>query len=349
MPNWPTRSQSIPIVSGAIGHLIIIGGGPAGLVAATFAARDGFDTLVIEREQVGGNANLSGEVENMPGFPTAISGFELSDRLRAQARKANVEMIQAANVVRIDSLGPYHTVVTEDGEEYSCFALIIATGSTYRRLQIPGESKLNGSGVYYCAATDAYFYTGEHVAVVGGGNSAAEAALALASYAGKVSMLVRGENLTANAIIAERLLEIANIEVIYGVDLHEFRGDGQLEAVCVRDMQTDQLRDIAVRAAFVFIGMRPNSEFLRESRVELDRRGFICTGSDVSSRGDLGADPDELADFATAVAPGIFESSVLGIFAAGDIRKNSSKFVATATGEGAAVAMLASQYLRNMA
>ena len=157
------------------------------------------------------------------------------------------------------------------------------------------------------------------MAVVGGGNSAAEAALALASYAGKVSMLVRGGSLTANAIIAERLFEIANIEVVYGVDLHEFRGDGQLESIRVRDMKTGQLRDIAVRAAFVFIGMRPNSEFLRESRVELDGRGFICTGIDVSSRGDRGADPDELADFSMAGAPGIFESSVPGIFAAGDI------------------------------
>ncbi len=329
--------------------LIIIGGGPAGLTAAIFATQEGVDTLVIERELVGGNANVSGQVENMPGFPDPISGFELSDRLREQARRASVEMIQAADVVGVDSLGRYHTVITADGTEYSCFALVIATGSTYRRMRVPGEAEFIGAGVHYCAASDAYAYTGEEVAVVGGGNSAAEAALALSEHASKVILLVRGDRLTANSILAERLLEVENVEVLYNLDLREFRGGDEFEAVLVRDQITGQLRKLPVRGAFVFIGMVPNSEFLKDSSVVLDEWGFVCTGADVPSRDAAATEVDILLTGLPSSLPGMFETSAPGIFAAGDIRKNSSKYVATAAGEGAAVAMFAGQYLRNMA
>ena len=328
--------------------LIIVGGGPAGLTAAIFAAQDGTDTLVIEREFVGGNANVSGQVENMPGFPEAISGFELSDRLREQARRANVEMIQAAEVVEVDRLGRYHTVVTADGTEYSCFALVIATGSTYRRMRVPGESKYIGAGVHYCAAGDAFAYAGEEVAVVGGGNSAAEAALALSEHAGKVNLLVRGDSLTANSILAQRLLEVPNVEVHHHLDVREFCGGDQFESVLVWDEQSAAVREITASGVFVFIGMVPNSEFLRESSVALDDWGFVRTGQDAPPPEPETAELMGLLQDSPTATPRLFETSVPGIFAAGDIRRNSSKYVATAAGEGAAVAMSVGQYLREM-
>ena len=328
--------------------LIIIGGGPAGLTAAIFATQEGVDALVIERELAGGNANVSGRVENMPGFPDPITGFELSDRLREQARRADVQIIQAADVVGVDSIGRYHTVVTASGTEYSCFALVIATGSTYRRMRVPGEDRFNGAGVHYCAASDAYAYSNEDVAVIGGGNSAAEAALALSEHAARVFLLVRGDHLTANSILAQRLLEVENVEVLYNLDLREFKGGEEFESVLARDQVTDRLREIPVRGAFVFIGMVPNSGFLADSGVAMDDWGFVCTGSDVPSRDALAADDLILPVDRQESAPGLFETSVPGIFAAGDIRKNSSKYVATAAGEGAAVAMSAGQYLRDM-
>ncbi len=328
--------------------LIIVGGGPAGLTAAIFATQDGIDALIIEREFIGGNANVSGQVENMPGFPDAISGFELSDRLREQARRAKVELVQAADVVEVDSLGRYHTVVTADGSEYSCFALVIATGSTYRRMRVPGESRFINAGVHYCAASDAFAYAGEEVAVVGGGNSAAEAALALSEHAGRVNLLVRGEGLTANAILAQRLLEVPNVEVQYHLDVREFCGGDEFESVLVRDEISGQERQIGARGAFVFIGMVPNSGFLRGSAVALDDWGFVCTGPDAPPPDAEAAELTALLGDSPPPAPGLFETSVPGIFAAGDIRKNSSKYVATAAGEGAAVAMSAGQYLRAM-
>ena len=328
--------------------LIIVGGGPAGLTAAIFATQDGIDTLVIERDLGGGNANVSGQVENMPGFPDSISGFELSDRLREQARRANVEMIQAADVVEVDSLGRYHTVVTADGAEYSCFALIIAAGSTYRRMRVPGESKFMNAGVHYCAASDAFAYAGEEVAVVGGGNSAAEAALALSEHAARVYLLVRGDSLTANSILAQRLLEVPNVDVQYHLDVREFRGRDHFESVQVRDQISGEVREIEARGAFVFIGMVPNSGFLKSSAVALDDWGFVRTGPDAPPLDAEAAELMAILEDSPAAQPGLFETSVPGIFAAGDIRKNSSKYVATAAGEGAAVAMSAGQYLREM-
>ena len=328
--------------------LIIVGGGPAGLTAAIFATQDGVDTLVIERDFVGGNANVSGQVENMPGFPEAISGFELSDRLREQARRANVEIIQAAEVVGVDSLGRYHTVVTADRTEYSCFALIIATGSTYRRMRVPGESDFINAGVHYCAAGDGFTYAGESVAVVGGGNSAAEAALALSEHANRVHLLVRGDSLTANSILAQRLLEVPNVQVQYHLDVREFRGEDRFESVLVRDEISGSEREIQARGAFVFIGMVPNSDFLDGGSVALDDWGFVRTGPDAPPPNAEEAELLVLPGDSPAARPGLFETSVPGIFAAGDVRKNSSKYVASAAGEGAAVAITAGQYLSGM-
>ena len=167
--------------------LIIIGAGPAGLTASLFTARDATETLVIEREAVGGNANFTGFLDNVPGFPQPITGFEFSERLREQAEFFGVEILQSSNIETIHSHGEYHTVVTSTGEEYSGNAIIIATGSHYRRLNVAGEDRFLGNGVHYCAACDGPFYKGQHVAVLGGGNSAVEAALELAGIADRVS------------------------------------------------------------------------------------------------------------------------------------------------------------------
>ncbi len=321
--------------------LIIIGAGPAGLTASIFTARDSIETMVIEREAVGGNANLTGYLENVPGFPQPITGFEFSEKLREQAETFGVEILQATNIETIVSGNNYHTLITSDGEEYNCNAMIIATGSRYRNLKIPGETDFLGGGVHFCASCDGPFYKGQHVAVIGGGNSAAEAALELATFANKVSLLVRGSTLRANSVCQDKVFEKSNIAVQYNTAPVAFSGRKRLRALDVRNTESGEESTLRISGAFIFIGLEPNTSFLKDSDITLDPWGFIRTGH------NLPQDNGHIANYATRL-PLIFETSVPGIFAAGDVREGSTKQVATAAGEGATAAMLVREYLKGV-
>ena len=323
-------------------ELIIIGGGPAGLTAALYTAREGIDTLVIERAAFGGQAAGTEKLDNMPGFPDSIEGIEFANRLRQQAEKFGVELLQAQDVTEVHNVENYHCVHTADGSEYSANALLIVTGSKYKRLNVPGESDYIGAGIHFCATCDGPFYRGKHVAVIGGGNSASEEAMLLTRFADKVTMLVRGERLTASQIIQDKILEDSDIEVLWHTEVTAFEGKGgKLTRLQLVNNETGEERPFPVDGAFLFIGLQPNTDFLAGSGIRLNQWGFIVTGHDlVHDSGPLeafnGRDPSAL------------ETSVPGIFAAGDVRHGSTKQVASAAGEGAAAALLIREYLRRV-
>ena len=212
--------------------LIILGGGPAGLTAALYTAREGIDTLVIGRAALGGQTAATERLDNMPGFPEGIPGIEFAERLRQQAERFGVELLQAQEVTRLHSHDNYHCVSTADGSEYSASALLIATGSRYKRLDAPGESDYIGAGVHFCATCDGPFYKGQAVAVIGGGNSAAEESLFLTKFAAKVTLLVRGAGLTASQVIQEKVLTHSKIEVRFNTEVQAFEGRSPNSSSC---------------------------------------------------------------------------------------------------------------------
>ena len=321
--------------------LVIIGGGPAGLTTALYTAREGIDTLVIERAALGGQAAATEKLDNMPGFPEGIQGIDFANRLRQQAEKFGVELLQAQDVTGIHSHDNYHCVTTSDGSEYSGRALLIATGSRYRRLNVPGESDYIGAGVHFCATCDGPFYKGKEIAVVGGGNSATEESLLLTKFADKVTLLVRGGEFTASKIIQEKVLSEPKIEVRWHTEVVEFSGaDSKLNQLTLHNSQTDSEETLAVDGAFIFIGLTPNSSFLAESAVQQNQWGFLVTGHDLVHEGPL-------SQFGKR-EPAALETSVPGIFAAGDVRAGSTKQVASAAGEGATAALLIREYLNTV-
>ncbi len=318
--------------------VIVIGGGPAGLTAALYTAREGIDTLVIERAALGGQAAGTEKLDNMPGFPDGVPGIEFSNRLRRQAERFGVELLQAQDVTRIHSHDNYHCVFTSDGSEYSTRALLIATGSRYKRLHVPGENEYLGAGIHFCATCDGPFYKGKHVVVIGGGNSATEESLLLRKFADKVTILVRGGEFTASQIIQEKVLADPKIEVRWHTEVQEFIGaNSKLNKLVLINNQTGESSEMPVDGAFIFIGQTPNTSFLQESDVVLDEWGFIAAGHDLLHAGfGNGREPDVLA------------TSVPGIFAAGDVRQGSTKQVASAAGEGATAALLIREYLKRV-
>ena len=321
--------------------LIIIGGGPAGLTTALYTAREGIDTLVIERAALGGQAAATEKLDNMPGFPDSIAGIEFSNRLRQQAEKFGVELLQAQDVTKIHSHDNYHCVFTSDGSEYSGFALLVATGSRYRRLNVHGESDYIGAGVHFCATCDGPFYKGKQVAVVGGGNSATEESLLLTKFADKVTILVRGGEFKASKIIQEKVLSDPKIEVRWHTAVAEFAGaNSKLNKLTLHNSKTDSTETMTVDGAFIFIGLVPNTRFLADSGVQLNQWGFIVTGHDLVHDGPLNTFADR--------EPAVLETSVPGIFAAGDVRADSTKQVASAAGEGATAALLIREYLKTV-
>ena len=322
--------------------LIVIGGGPAGLTTALYTAREGIDTLVIERAAFGGQAAGTEKLDNMPGFPDGVAGIDFANRLRQQAVRFGVELLQAQDIVGIHSHDNYHCVQTASGDEYSACAVVIATGSRYRRLGAPGESNYIGAGVHFCATCDGPFYKGKHVAVIGGGNSAAEESLLLTKFADRVTILVRGDAFKASKVIQESVLSDPKIDVRFHTEVAEFLGvNAKLNALHTRNSRTGQDEELRVDGAFVFIGLDPNTAFLRDSGVHLNPWGFVMTGH------DLVHDGPRLTHFAQR-EPAALETSVPGIFAAGDVRQGSTKQVASAAGEGAAAALLVREYLKTV-
>lgn len=291
--------------------VVIVGGGPTGLTAALYAARDGYDVLVIDRAGLGGQAGITERLDNYPGFPEGISGAEFADRLVAQCRRFGVELLSAAQVTSVGADDRYRVVRLSD-HDVTAAAVLLAPGSTYRRLGVPGEADFIGAGVHFCATCDGPFYRGQEVLVIGGGNSATEEAVFLTRYASHVTMLVRGDRLTASAVAAEKALSHPSITVRYNTEVTGFTGDGKLTGVTVQD------GTIPAAGVFVFIGLDPNTSFLHGA-IDL-RDGFIVTSDTL-------------------------ETSLPGVFAAGDARLGSTKQLVSAAGEGATAALMIRQHL----
>lgn len=322
--------------------LIVVGGGPAGLTAALYAAREGMDTLVIERAALGGQAAATERLENMPGYADGVEGAQFADQLRRQAARFGVEMLQAQDVSGVRSHDNYHCVGTADGSEYSALALLLASGSRYRRMGVPGESDFIGAGIHFCATCDGPFYRGKPVAVIGGGNSATEESLFLANVAEHVTLLVRGDHLSASQVIQEQVLRRPEVTVRFNTEVERFDGaGGKLKAVTIRDNKSQNTEVIHPAGVFVFIGLTPNTGFLKKDQLRLDPWGFIVTGHSLGHNGGRPAGFEQRD-------PGLLETSVPGIFAAGDVRAGSTKQVASATGEGATAALLIREYLKTI-
>jgi thioredoxin reductase (NADPH) len=315
--------------------LIIIGGGPAGLTSAIYASREGADVLLIERSGLGGQAGVTVGLDNFPGFPEGISGQEFSERVVQQARRFNVEILQAVDVERLAMEAGYHEAYTSDGKHYHSKVVLVATGASYRRLEVPGEDDYIGAGVHFCATCDGPFYKGaKEIVVVGGGNSAVEEGLHLTNFADRVIMLVRGDRLTASRIAVEKVNEPGSrVEVRYNTTVEALEGqDSKLKTVRFLDQGTGESQELYPAAAFIFIGQLPNAGFLK-GYAELDQYGFVLTGHDLSHGRDI-------------AEPLPFETSIPGIFAAGDVRHGSTKQVASAVGEGAAASISIREFLR---
>jgi thioredoxin reductase (NADPH) len=318
--------------------LLIVGGGPAGLTSSIYAAREGVETLLIERSGLGGQASITVGIDNFPGFPEGISGLEFSNRVAQQARRFGVEILQAQDVTSLMLHDGYQCCITESGTHYHGRAVLVASGASYRRLGVPGEDDYIGAGIHFCATCDGPFYKGaKEIVVVGGGNSACEEGLHLTRFAEKVTILARGDQLTASQLLVDKVTSPnSGIEVKFRTAVESFEGeDSKLKAVHVRNLETGATSALHPAAAFIFIGQKPNSDFVK-SYVELDPYGFILTGHDLIHTNAIQTDRNPLA----------FETSSPGAFAAGDVRHSSTKQVASAVGEGAAAAISIRDYLK---
>lgn len=321
--------------------LLIVGGGPSGLAAAVYGASEGLSTVMIEREAPGGQAGSSSRIENYLGFPSGLSGSDLARRAVAQARRFGVEILtpQEATSVRIED--PYRIVTLSDGSEVSCHALLIATGVSYRKLDVPGMERLYGAGVYYGAAmTEAIACKGEQVYIIGGANSAGQAAMHFAKYADHVTMLVRGESLTKNMsqYLIEQIAAMPNISVCTHCSVVEVHGETSLEKIVIADSESDTQKMVPATSLFIFIGAMPQTDWIG-SLVERDRQGFILAGM------DLLRDRQRPKGWTLERDPFLLEASVPGIFVAGDVRYGSVKRVASGVGEGAIAVQFIHRYL----
>ncbi|RIH81399.1 Thioredoxin reductase [Calidithermus terrae] len=317
--------------------LVIVGGGPAGLAAAVYGASEGLRVVLVEREAPGGQAGTSSRIENYLGFPAGLSGGDLARRAVAQARKFGAEILNPAAVKGLRAEGQYRAVTLEDGSELSCHTVLVATGVSYRKLPVPGLERLAGAGVYYGAAiTEAQACKDEDVYVVGGGNAAGQAAVYLSQFARRVVMLVRGAGLsqTMSRYLIDQIAGTPNIELRTCCQVAGVHGEGHLEAITLADAGTGTTERLPTSALFVFIGALPHTDWLGQS-VLRDGRGFVLTGPDLP-RGSwrLGRDP-----FLT-------ETSLPGVFAAGDVRHESVKRVASAVGEGSITVQFVHRYLQ---
>ncbi|HZS78998.1 MAG TPA: FAD-dependent oxidoreductase [Ktedonobacteraceae bacterium] len=301
--------------------LITVGGGPTALTTAIYAARDGYDVLVIERSGLGGQAGITERLDNYPGFPEGVTGAEFAERIIEQAKRYGVELLSAQNVVKVGNDGDAHFVETDAGHQYRANAILLATGSTYKRLGVSGEDDYIGAGVHFCATCDGPFYKGKEVVVVGSGNSAVEEAAFLTRFCPKVTILARSSQLNANKIAVDKALTSPQIEVRFNTEVVEFKGaNNHLTTVVTKNNQTGETDELNVTGVFVFIGLTPNSHRFKDV-VRLDSQGFIMTGID-------------------------FQTSTEGIFAAGDVRSGSTKQLVSAAGEGAAAALAIREHLR---
>ncbi len=304
--------------------LAIIGGGPAGLAAAIYAAREGVEAVVVERSGLGGQAGVTERVDNYPGFPDGIAGAELAERFIGQARRYEVELLSAVSVDHIRAEDPKTGDIClslASGQEIVAHAALIATGSSYRRLGVPGEDDLIGAGVHFCATCDGPFYRGaDELLVIGGGNSALEEGLFLAKFAKRIQIVQREPELTASRLLQDKVARDPRFVVHRNTEIAGFTGKSRLELVEIQDRATGDEEVLTPSAAFVFVGLDPNTAFLQGS-VDLDARGFVD---------DKGG----------------FRTSIPGVFAAGDVRRGSTKQLGSAVGDGIAALLAIREYLQ---
>ncbi|MDP8937973.1 MAG: FAD-dependent oxidoreductase [Actinomycetota bacterium] len=316
--------------------VLIVGGGPAGLAAAVYAASEGLTTALVEREAPGGQAGQSSLIENYLGFPQGLSGSDLARRALTQARRFGADILSPQEVTALEVKGPLRVLHLADGGALSCEALVLGTGVSYRRLDVPGVDRLTGSGVYYGAAfSEASACTGQDVFVVGGANSAGQAAMFFSRFAGHVTMVVRGESLAKgmSQYLVDQIQVTPNIEVRLRSVVDAVHGEHNVESVTLRDLDTGERQSRPSGGVFVFIGAEPRTEWL-EGVVARDARGFLLTGADVpASRWPEERDPY------------LLETCVPGVFAVGDVRASSVKRVASAVGEGSIAIQFVHRYL----
>jgi thioredoxin reductase (NADPH) len=308
-------------------HTVIIGAGPAGLTAAIYLARDGYDVLVIEQSTIGGQAFITNRLDNFPGFPDGITGADFAENVRRQAERFGVEILSPQKVQSIGTCHPGGTfdecqykVVKTEAQEFTCSTVLVATGSNYRQLTVPGSDALLGINIHYCATCDGFFYKNKKIFVIGGGNSAFEESLFLKEkFADHVTIIIRKEEPQASPVLQEKVKDKEGIDVWVNTEVVELVGEDSLEAVRIKNTNTGEVKEYHPDGIFVFIGLSPNTKFLKG--VSLDPLGFITTSQQ--------------------------QSSVKGIFAAGDCRLGSVKQAVAAAGEGAAAAIAIREYLSN--
>jgi thioredoxin reductase (NADPH) len=321
--------------------LAIIGGGPAGLAAAVYGASEGLHTVMVESEAPGGQAGMSSRIENYLGFPMGLSGGDLARRAVVQAQRFGVEILSPQEAVAVRIEGPYRIIKLADGSEISCHALMIATGVQWRRLLAEGIARLQGAGIYYGGgATEAIACKGETVYVVGGANSAGQAAMNFAHYAERVVILVRGDSLasTMSQYLIDQIKETPNISIWAHASVTEAHGTTHLEEISVLCSDTNKTERVPATSMFIFIGALPRTDWLA-GIVERDDRGFVLTGPDLIHDGERpkGWTPER--------DPYLLETNVPGIFAVGDVRHGSVKRVASGVGEGSVAVQFIHQYL----
>jgi thioredoxin reductase (NADPH) len=324
--------------------LVIIGGGPAGLAAAVYGASEGLKTVIVEREAPGGQAGLSSAIENYLGFPSGLSGGDLTRRAVAQARRFGAEILSPQEAVSIGAEGPFRHVTLADGSKLSCHALLIATGVQWRKINIPGIDHLQGAGVYYGAgSTEVISCRGEDVYIVGGANSAGQAAMNFSRYVRRVTMLVRGESLAASMskYLIDEIAETPNIHVQTRSRVVEVHGAERLEAITIQCDSTGTAETAPASAMFIFIGAEPRTEWLR-GVIERDAKGFILTGP------DLIRDGKPPKSWTLERDPGLLETSLPGVFAVGDVRHGSVKRVASSVGEGSIAIQFVHHYMNGV-
>lgn len=305
--------------------VLIVGGGPSGLTAAIYAAREGIDSLVIDRGALGGQAGVTERIDNYPGFPDGIGGSDLADRMIEHAGRYGVETLSAVEIADLRRTDGYVVAETSRGEEYCARAAIVATGSSYRRLGVAGEEELIGAGIHFCATCDGPFYRGaEELVVIGGGNSGLEEGLFLAQFADRIRLIEFMPELKASALLQEKVRSHPKFQVHTNTEVLEFRRakGGKLGAVVAQDRSTGELHEFSPAAAFVFIGLDPNTGFLT-GKAELDRWGFLMTDD-------------------------TFQTSIPGVYAAGDVRAGSTKQLGAATGEGITALLMVRHHLERL-
>ncbi|HRQ42079.1 MAG TPA: FAD-dependent oxidoreductase [Chloroflexota bacterium] len=301
---------------------VVIGGGPAGLTAALYMAREGIETLVIEKAGMGGQAGITNVLDNFPGFEEGIGGAEFAERLTRQARRFDAEILQAQEVINLVRNGPYWCAITASGQEYAAKAVLLTTGAQYRRLNVPGEEELLGLNIHFCATCDGAFYKGKKVLVIGGGNSGFEEGLFLTKFASQVDIVEFLPEVKASRLLQEQVARRENMSVTVNHAVKSFKGRHGLEAVVVEDRATGQVKEWQYDGVFVFIGLTPNS-YLAQGLAKTNEWGFVVTDKTLMT-------------------------SAPGLFVAGDARDGSTKQAAAAAGEGATAALMIREYLKEV-